>query len=57
MLDIVIQYLARQPAVSDRDGSVYDGMQKDRVTMAHGVLCDAVMTYVVWCNACNAGLC
>lgn len=36
---------------------VYGGMQKDRVTGAHGALYDAVMTYVVWCDACNAGLC
>lgn len=36
---------------------VYDGLSKDRVTGAHGALYDAVMTYVVWCDACNAGLC
>lgn len=36
---------------------VYGGMKKDRVTGAHGALYDAVMTYIVWCDACNAGLC
>ena len=36
---------------------VYSNLAKDRVTGAHGALYDAVMTYVVWCDACNAKLC
>lgn len=36
---------------------VYNSLNKDRVTGAHGALYDAVMTYVVWCDACNAKLC
>lgn len=36
---------------------VYDSLTKDRVTGAHGALYDAVMTYVVWCDARNNKLC
>lgn len=36
---------------------VYNSLSKDRVTGAHGALYDAVMTYVVWCDSKNAGLC
>ena len=36
---------------------VYGSLSKDRVTGAHGALYDAVMTYIVWCDANNAGIC
>ena len=51
------QYIEVIPYAQEAVDLVYNGLSKDRVTGAHGALYDAVMTYVVWCDASNANLC
>ncbi len=51
------QYIAVIDSGQEAVDFVYESLNKDRVTGAHGALYDAVMTYIVWCDACNAGLC
>lgn len=51
------QYISCIPFGQEAVDTVYNGLKKDRVTGAHGALYDAVMTYVVWCDSCNARLC
>lgn len=51
------QYIAVIDGGQEATDIVYSGLNKDRVTGAHGALYDAVMTYIVWCDSCNAGLC
>ena len=51
------EYISVIPHGQEAVDIVYGNMTKDRVTGAHGALYDAVMTYVTWCDACNAGVC
>lgn len=51
------EYISVIPSGQEAVDFVYDSLKKDRVTGAHGALYDAVMTYVVWCDACNAKIC
>lgn len=51
------QYIAVINSGQEAVDYIYGDLNKERVTGAHGALYDAVMTYIVWCDACNAGLC
>lgn len=51
------EYIDVLPGGPEATQIVYDSFDKARITGAHGALYDAVMTYVVWCDARNHNLC
>lgn len=51
------EYIDVIPGGKEATDLVYESLSKERVTGAHGALYDAVMTYVVWCDARNHKLC